>query len=137
VSFNSFFFQAEDGIRDFHVTGVQTCALPIYTAGPGLIFWHPKGGLVRTLIENWLREQYLARGYGLVFTPHVAKRELWKISGHADFYSDDMFKPMELDDIEYQLKPMNCPFHILIYKDTLRSYRDLPVRLGELGTVYR
>jgi threonyl-tRNA synthetase len=107
------------------------------TAGPGLIFWHPKGGLVRTLIEDWLREQYLARGYGLVFTPHVAKRELWKISGHADFYSDDMFKPMELDDIEYQLKPMNCPFHILIYKDTLRSYRDLPVRLGELGTVYR
>ncbi len=107
------------------------------TAGPGLIFWHPKGGLVRTLIENWLRDQYLARGYGLVFTPHVAKRELWKISGHADFYSDDMFKPMELDDIEYQLKPMNCPFHILIYKDTLRSYRDLPVRLGELGTVYR
>src|SRR5690606_40373962 len=83
VSFNSFFFQAEDGIRDFHVTGVQTCALPIYTAGPGLIFWHPKGGLVRTLIENWLRDQYLARGYGLVFTPHVAKRELWKISGHA------------------------------------------------------
>jgi threonyl-tRNA synthetase len=107
------------------------------TAGPGLIFWHPKGGLVRKLIEDWLREQYLARGYGLVFTPHVAKRELWKISGHADFYSDDMFKPMELDDIEYQLKPMNCPFHILIYKDTLRSYRDLPVRLGELGTVYR
>ena len=107
------------------------------TAGPGLIFWHPKGGLVRKLIEDWLRDQYLARGYGLVFTPHVAKRELWKISGHADFYSDDMFKPMELDDIEYQLRPMNCPFHILIYKDTLRSYRDLPVRLGELGTVYR
>ena len=107
------------------------------TAGPGLIFWHPKGGLVRKLIEDWLRDQYLSRGYGLVFTPHVAKRELWKISGHADFYSDDMFKPMELDDIEYQLRPMNCPFHILIYKDTLRSYRDLPVRLGELGTVYR
>jgi threonyl-tRNA synthetase len=107
------------------------------TAGPGLIFWHPKGGLVRKLIEDWLREQYLAHGYGLVFTPHVAKRELWKISGHADFYSDNMFRPMELDDIEYQLKPMNCPFHIMIYKDTLRSYRDLPVRLGELGTVYR
>ncbi len=107
------------------------------TAGPGLIFWHPKGSLVRKIVEDWLREQYLARGYGLVFTPHVAKRELWKISGHADFYSDDMFKPMELDNIEYQLKPMNCPFHILIYKDKLRSYRDLPVRLGELGTVYR
>ncbi|MCB9383190.1 MAG: threonine--tRNA ligase [Bryobacterales bacterium] len=107
------------------------------TAGPGLIFWHPKGGLIRRTIEDWLREQYLKRGYGLVFTPHVAKRELWKISGHADFYSDDMFKPMELDEVEYQLKPMNCPFHILIYKDKLRSYRDLPVRLGELGTVYR
>ncbi len=107
------------------------------TAGPGLIFWHPKGGLIRKIIEDWLREQYLQRGYGLVFTPHVAKRELWKISGHADFYSDDMFKPMELDNIEYQLKPMNCPFHILIYKDKLHSYRDLPVRLGELGTVYR
>jgi threonyl-tRNA synthetase len=106
-------------------------------AGPGLIFWHPKGALVRKIVEDWLRDQYLARGYGLVFTPHVAKRELWKISGHADFYSDDMFKPMELDDIEYQLRPMNCPFHILIYKDKLRSYRDLPVRLGELGTVYR
>ena len=107
------------------------------TAGPGLIFWHPKGSLVRKIVEDWLREEYLKRGYGLVFTPHVAKRELWKISGHADFYSDDMFKPMELDNIEYQLRPMNCPFHILIYKDKLRSYRDLPVRLGELGTVYR
>ena len=107
------------------------------TAGPGLIFWHPKGSLIRKTIEDWLREQYLQRGYGLVFTPHVAKRELWKISGHADFYSDDMFKPMELDGIEYQLKPMNCPFHILIYKDKLHSYRDLPIRLGELGTVYR
>ena len=107
------------------------------SAGPGLIFWHPKGSLVRKIIEDWLREEYLKRGYGLVFTPHVAKHELWKTSGHADFYSDDMFKPMELDDVEYQLRPMNCPFHILIYKDKLRSYRDLPIRLGELGTVYR
>ncbi len=107
------------------------------TAGPGLIFWHPKGALIRKIVEDWLREEYLRRGYGLVVTPHIAKRELWEISGHADFYSDDMFKPMELDDVLYQLKPMNCPFHILIYKDKMRSYRDLPVRLGELGTVYR
>jgi threonyl-tRNA synthetase len=106
-------------------------------AGPGLIFFHPKGGAVRKIIEDWMRDQYLARGYSLVYTPHVMRRELWKISGHANYYSDSMFKPMDLDDAEYQLKPMNCPGHILIYKDKLHSYRDLPVRLGELGTVYR
>ncbi len=106
-------------------------------AGPGLIFFHPKGGRIRKIIEDWMRDQYLARGYSLVYTPHVMRRDLWKISGHANFYSDNMFKPMELDDAEYQLKPMNCPGHILIYRDKLHSYRDLPVRLGELGTVYR
>src|ERR1700677_4575016 len=106
-------------------------------AGPGLIFWHPKGGRIRKIIEDWMRDQYLARGYSLVYMPHVMRRDLWKISGHANFYSDNMFKPMELDDAEYQLKPMHCPGHILIYKDKLHSYRDLPVRLGELGTVYR
>jgi threonyl-tRNA synthetase len=106
-------------------------------AGPGLIFFHPKGGAVRKLIEDWMRTQYLARGYSLVYTPHVARRELYKVSGHANFYSDNMFTPMELDDAEYQLKPMNCPCHILIYADKPHSYRDLPVRLGELGTVYR
>src|SRR5579864_6180247 len=106
-------------------------------AGPGLIFFHPKGGRVRKIIEDWMRDQYLKRGYSLVYTPHVMRRDLWKTSGHANFYSDNMFKPMELDDAEYQLKPMNCPGHILIYKDKLHSYRDLPVRLGELGTVYR
>jgi threonyl-tRNA synthetase len=106
-------------------------------AGPGLIFFHPKGGRIRKIIEDWMRDQYLARGYSLVYTPHVMRRDLWKISGHANFYSENMFKPMELDDAEYQLKPMNCPGHILIYKDKLHSYRDLPVRLGELGTVYR
>ncbi|HEY6393641.1 MAG TPA: threonine--tRNA ligase [Bryobacteraceae bacterium] len=106
-------------------------------AGPGLIFFHPKGGIVRKIIEDWMRDQYLARGYALVYTPHVMRRELWKTSGHANFYSDNMFKPMELDDAEYQLKPMNCPGHILIYADKPHSYRDLPVRLGELGTVYR
>jgi len=106
-------------------------------AGPGLIFFHPKGGLVRKIIEDWMRDQYIARGYSLVYTPHIMRRELWKTSGHANFYSASMFKPMELDDAEYQLKPMNCPGHILIYADKLHSYRDLPVRLGELGTVYR
>jgi threonyl-tRNA synthetase len=106
-------------------------------AGPGLIFFHPKGGMIRKLIEDWMRDQYLARGYSLVYTPHIARSDLWKTSGHYNFYAENMFKRMELDDAEYQLKPMNCPFHILIYADRLRSYRELPVRLGELGTVYR
>jgi threonyl-tRNA synthetase len=106
-------------------------------AGPGLIFFHPKGGIIRKLLEDWMRDQYLKRGYSLVYTPHVARLDLWKTSGHASFYAENMFKPMEVEGAEYQLKPMNCPFHILIYADHQRSYRDLPVRLGELGTVYR
>ncbi len=106
-------------------------------AGPGLIFFHPKGGTVRRILEDWMRDQYVQRGYSLVYTPHVAKIDLWKTSGHFNFYSQNMFKSMELDDAEYQLRPMNCPFHILIYADRPKSYRDLPVRLGELGTVYR
>ncbi|MBM3746683.1 MAG: threonine--tRNA ligase [Acidobacteria bacterium] len=106
-------------------------------AGPGLAFFHPKGATVRRLMEDWMRDQYVARGYSLVYTPHVARAGLWKTSGHYDFYADNMFARMELEDAEYQLKPMNCPFHILIYQDRLRSYRDLPIRLGELGTVYR
>ncbi|WP_031498360.1 threonine--tRNA ligase [Bryobacter aggregatus] len=106
-------------------------------AGPGLIFFHPKGAQVRKLIEDWMRENYLARGYDLVYTPHVARRQLWEVSGHAATYGENMFVPMELDDATYQLKPMNCPFHILIYANKQYSYRELPVRLGELGTVYR
>jgi threonyl-tRNA synthetase len=106
-------------------------------AGPGLIFWHPKGGLVRKLMEDWLRDQLLARGYDLVFTPHVMRLHLWETSGHANFYRENMFTPMEVEDATYQLKPMNCPGHILIYKSRLRSYRELPMRLAELGTVYR
>jgi threonyl-tRNA synthetase len=106
-------------------------------AGPGLIFFHPKGGVIRKLIEDWMHDQYTKRGYSLVYTPHIARSDLWKTSGHYNFYSENMFKRMELDDAEYQLKPMNCPFHILIYRDRLHSYRDLPIRLGELGTVYR
>ena len=106
-------------------------------AGPGLIFFHPKGGIVRKLIEDWMRDQYLKRGYSLVYTPHVMRADLWKTSGHLSHYAENMFAGMELDDAEYRLKPMNCPGHILIYRDKLRSYRELPVRLGELGTVYR
>jgi len=106
-------------------------------AGPGLIFFHPKGGIVRKQIEDWMRDQYLKRGYSLVYTPHVMRADLWRTSGHLSHYAENMFAGMELDDAEYRLKPMNCPGHILIYRDKLRSYRELPVRLGELGTVYR
>ncbi|MGH9358093.1 MAG: threonine--tRNA ligase [Terriglobia bacterium] len=106
-------------------------------AGPGLIFWHPKGGLIRKEIEDFMREELLKQGYDLVYTPHVARVDLWKTSGHANFYRENMFTPIQLDDAEYQLKPMNCPFHILIYKDARRSYRELPVRLAEFGAVYR
>jgi threonyl-tRNA synthetase len=106
-------------------------------AGPGLAFFHPKGGTIRRVMEDWMRDQYVAHGYSLVYTPHIARSDLWKTSGHYNFYGENMFPRMQLEDAEYQLKPMNCPFHILIYKDRMRSYRDLPVRLGELGTVYR
>jgi threonyl-tRNA synthetase len=106
-------------------------------AGPGLIFFHPKGGRIRVIIEDWMREQYLKRGYALVYTPHVMRADLWKTSGHLSHYKENMFAGMELDDAEYRLKPMNCPGHILIYRDRQHSYRELPVRLGELGTVYR
>jgi threonyl-tRNA synthetase len=124
--------------RDHRVLGKQLDLFSIQElAGPGLIFWHPKGGIIRKEMEDWMREEYLRRGYSLVCTPHVARRQLFYTSGHEGYYSDNMFDAMELDDAEYRLKPMNCPGHILIYKDSLKSYRDLPVRLGELGTVYR
>jgi threonyl-tRNA synthetase len=106
-------------------------------AGPGLIFWHPKGGIIRRQMEDWLRAELTRRGYDLVFTPHIMRLDLWKSSGHADFYRDNMFAPIEVEKADYQLKPMNCPGHILIFKSHLRSYRELPVRLAELGTVYR
>ena len=106
-------------------------------AGPGLIFWHPKGGVIRKEIEDFMRDELLKQGYQLVYTPHVARLDLWKTSDHVNFYRENMFPPIELEDAEYQLKPMNCPFHILIYKDARRSYRELPVRLAEFGTVYR
>jgi threonyl-tRNA synthetase len=124
--------------RDHRVIGQQLDLFSIQElAGPGLIFWHPKGGIIRKEMEDWMRDQYLKRGYSLVYTPHVMRKQLWQTSGHEGYYAQNMFDTMELDDAEYRLKPMNCPGHILIYKDSLKSYRDLPVRLGELGTVYR
>ena len=124
--------------RDHRLLGQQLDLFSIQEiAGAGLIFWHPKGGTVRNIMENWMREECIRRGYDLVFTPHVMRHELWKISGHAGFYAQNMYTPIELDDADYQLKPMNCPGHILIYKNTPKSYRDLPVRLAELGNVYR
>src|SRR5271170_2665465 len=124
--------------RDHRLLGKQLDLFSIQElAGPGLIFWHPKGGLIRKEMEDWMRNEYLKRGYSLVYTPHVARTDLWKTSGHEGYYAQNMFTPMELDDAVYRMKPMNCPFHILIYRDSLKSYRELPVRLGELGTVYR
>jgi threonyl-tRNA synthetase len=105
--------------------------------GAGLVYWHPKGGIIRKVIEDFWRDEHLKRGYDLVFSPHIAKRDLWEISGHWGWYRDDMYSPIDIDGIEYLLKPMNCPFHILMYKTKTRSYRDLPLRWAELGTVYR
>jgi threonyl-tRNA synthetase len=124
--------------RDHRVLGKQLDLFSIEeVAGAGLIFWHPKGGLIRKTMEDWMREECIRRGYNMVYTPHIMRRELWKISGHEGFYSQNMYPPMELDDAEYRLKPMNCPGHILIYKSSPRSYRDLPLRYAELGNVYR
>jgi len=106
-------------------------------AGAGLVFWHPRGARMRLLIEEFWRQAHFAGGYELLYTPHVADISLWKTSGHLDFYSESMFGPMQVDEREYQLKPMNCPFHVLTYASTLRSYRELPIRWAELGTVYR
>jgi len=105
--------------------------------GSGLILWHPKGALVRYIIEKYIQDELLKNGYQLVTTPHIAKFKLWEISGHANFYRENMFGTMVVDDVEYQLKPMNCPFHMMIYKSKIRSYRELPIRFAELGTVYR
>ena len=105
--------------------------------GQGLIMWHPKGGAIRKAMEDFIREELMKRGYGLVFTPHIAKRELWFTSGHEENYADSMFSPMEFEDQQFRIKPMNCPFHIGIYKTAQRSYRDLPLRYAELGTCYR
>jgi threonyl-tRNA synthetase len=105
--------------------------------GAGLILWHPKGGRVRAVIEQHWRERHWAGGYDILYTPHIGRELLWQISGHLDYYKESMYAPMEIDEQNYYLKPMNCPFHIQVYKFSLRSYRDLPLRWAELGTVYR
>ncbi|MBA3415478.1 MAG: threonine--tRNA ligase, partial [Chloroflexia bacterium] len=105
--------------------------------GPGLILWHPKGGIVRYLVEQFEQQEQLARGYDLVYTPHIASEKIYKISGHLENYRENMYSPMSIEDVDYYLKPMNCPGHIMIYKSRVHSYRDLPIRLAELGTVYR
>ncbi|HKP46454.1 MAG TPA: threonine--tRNA ligase [Pyrinomonadaceae bacterium] len=105
--------------------------------GQGLIFWHPKGGIIRQQMEDYLRQELIKRTYSFVYTPHIAKRELWQISGHDQSYGDSMFAPTTIEETEYRLKPMNCPFHIGIYRSQQRSYRDLPQRYAEMGTVYR
>ncbi len=105
--------------------------------GAGLIYWHPKGGMVRKEMEDFWRNEHIKNGYDIVFSPHIAKIDLWNTSGHTGFYRANMFDTMDIDEMQYQLKPMNCPFHILMYKNTPKSYRDLPLRWAELGTVYR
>ena len=105
--------------------------------GPGLAYWHPKGGQMRVLIEEYWRQRHYEGGYDIVFSPHIGRAQLWETSGHLDFYKDGMYAPMDIDGQEYYIKPMNCPFHVMIYKSRMRSYRELPLRWAELGTVYR
>ncbi|MCX5717772.1 MAG: threonine--tRNA ligase [Nitrospirae bacterium] len=105
--------------------------------GPGLILWHPNGAIIRKTIEDFWRDEHYKAGYSLLYSPHIAKLNLWQKSGHLDFYRENMYSPMEIEGIEYELKPMNCPFHINVYNSSLRSYRELPIRYAELGTVYR
>jgi len=105
--------------------------------GPGLVLWHPKGALVRKIIEDFWRDEHYKGGYELVMTPHIAKQELWATSGHLDFFAENMYGPMEVEGAAYRIKPMNCPFHLAIYKSKVRSYREMPIRWAELGTVYR
>ena len=124
--------------RDHRILGRQLGLFSIHDEiGPGLIVWHPKGGLVRTIIENYWRDLHYRRGYDILYSPHIGRAQLWQTSGHLDFYRESMYAPLEIDDQEYFLKPMNCPFHIMVYRSSLRSYRELPLRFAELGTVYR
>jgi threonyl-tRNA synthetase len=107
------------------------------TVGPGLILWHPKGARIRNIIEDFWRSEHYKAGYELVFTPHIARKGLWQESGHLDFFNENMFAPMSVEGVDYLIKPMNCPFHLAIYKSNLHSYREFPIRYAELGTVYR
>jgi len=130
--------QAEAAKRDHRKLGKELDLFSIHEEiGPGLICWHPKGALIRQIIEDFWKAEHIRRGYDIVYTPHVAKLDLWKTSGHWEFYRNYLFSPMEIEGQQYLLKPMNCLGHILIYKSQLRSYRNLPLRYAELGTVYR
>jgi|TARA_B100000683_G_scaffold238936_1_gene245122 threonyl-tRNA synthetase len=132
-------FKAEAKRRDHRTIGqdLSLFSLQQDNAGGGLVFWHPKGAYMRHMIETYWKDLHLARGYELLYSPHVAKQELWKTSGHSDFYSENMYQPIKVEEEMYQLKPMNCPFHIVVYQDGYYSYKDLPIRWAELGTVYR
>ena len=124
--------------RDHRMLGKKLDLFSIQEdAGGGLVFWHPKGSVIRRIIEDFWKETHIDGGYDLVYSPHIANINLWKTSGHFDFYKDGMFDQMDVENEEYQIRPMNCPFHCLMFKDELRSYRDLPIRWAELGTVYR
>ena len=124
--------------RDHRTLGTKLDLFSIQEdAGGGLVFWHPKGSAVRRKIEDFWKDAHIAGGYDLVYSPHIANLDLWKTSGHYEFYKEGMFDQMNVEEELYQIKPMNCPFHCLMYKDSLRSYRDLPFRWAELGTVYR
>ncbi|MFA5399103.1 MAG: threonine--tRNA ligase [Dehalococcoidia bacterium] len=129
---------AEAAKRDHRKLGKELDLFSLHEeAGPGLAYWHPKGATVRQMIEDFWKLEHRRRGYDIVYSPHIAKVHLWETSGHWNFYRENMYSPMEIDDIQYVVKPMNCPFHILMYKTQLRSYRNLPMRYAELGTVYR
>jgi threonyl-tRNA synthetase len=131
-------WQAEVTKRDHRKLGKELDLFSTHEEiGPGLICWHPKGALIRQIIEDFWKAEHIKRGYDIVYTPHIAKLDLWKTSGHWDFYRDYLFSPMEIEGQQYMLRPMNCLGHILIYKSQLRSYRNLPLRYAELGTVYR
>ena len=124
--------------RDHRTLGRQLNLYSVHDEiGPGLIVWHPKGGRVRSLVEDYWKDLHYRLGYDVVYSPHIGKAQLWETSGHLGFYSDNMFAPVEVDEQQYYLKPMNCPFHIQIYRSALHSYRELPLRFAELGTVYR
>ncbi len=124
--------------RDHRKLGVELDLFSLHEeAGPGLVHWHPKGAVIRRVIEDFWKDEHVKRGYDILYTPHISKLDLWKTSGHWEFYRDGMYSPMEIDEREYVIKPMNCLGHILIYKTKLRSYRELPLRYAELGTVYR
>ena len=124
--------------RDHRTLGRQLGLFSVHEEiGPGLIVWHPKGGVVRSLVEDYWRDIHYRHDYNIVYSPHIGRAQLWETSGHLSHYRDSMYAPLEVDEQEYFLKPMNCPFHIMVYRSSLRSYRELPLRIAELGTVYR